>query len=188
MEISAGVLTAGPLLTPGMQKIWGGKKEPPKGTISTWRTFGPFQVAAGTKYLAIITNGKMTSLLPNDVSLSSYGNPRSGRPQSTPTAPATLRAVRQRCAKLWRARAIFRAYYNQAFVQAEYFGYLRRDPNDPPDNNWGGYDFWLTKMNQYSLPGEDVIQPADAYERVKRGEMVKAFIVSSEYRQRFGKP
>lgn len=75
MLISSNVLTPGPLLTPGMQKIWVGKKVPPKGTISPWRTFGPFQVVAGTKYLAIITNGKMTGLLPNDVSLNSYGNP-----------------------------------------------------------------------------------------------------------------
>ena len=75
MLISTDVLTPGPLLTPGMHKIWVGKKIPPKGTISPWRSFGPFQLAAGTKYLAIISNGKMTGLLPNDVSLNSYGNP-----------------------------------------------------------------------------------------------------------------
>lgn len=75
MEIASGVMTPGPLLTPGMQKIWVGKKVPPKGAITNWRSFGPVQMAAGTKYLALITNGKMTGLLPNDVSLNSYGNP-----------------------------------------------------------------------------------------------------------------
>lgn len=90
--------------------------------------------------------------------------------------------------KAMDSASVFRAYYNRAFVQAEYFGFLRRDANDPPDNNWAGYDFWLAKMDQYSLPGEDVTIPADAYERVKRGEMVKAFILSSEYRGRFGNP
>ncbi len=38
----------------------------------------------------------------------------------------------------------------------EYFGYLRRNPDDAPDNNFSGYDFWLNKMNQFSLPSEDV--------------------------------
>ena len=90
--------------------------------------------------------------------------------------------------KSMESASVFRSYYNQGFVGAEYFGYLRRDPNDPPDNNWAGYDFWLAKMNTYSSPNDDVTQPTDAYERVKRGEMVKAFIVSSEYRARFGKP
>lgn len=83
-------------------------------------------------------------------------------------------------------KTVFREYYNRAFVEAEYFGYLRRDANDPPDESWAGYDFWLDKMNRNSLPGEDVTNPSDAYERVKRGEMVKAFITSIEYRQRFG--
>jgi len=62
------------------------------------------------------------------------------------------------------------------------------DGNDPPDNNWAGYDFWLVKRNQYSQPGEDLLNSVSAYERVKRGEMVKALIVSREYRERFGKP
>src|SRR5205085_1960222 len=29
---------------------------------------------------------------------------------------------------------------NRAFVQVEYFGYLRRNPNDPPDGNFNGYN------------------------------------------------
>ena len=28
----------------------------------------------------------------------------------------------------------------------EYFGYLRRNPTDAPDNNDNGYQFWLTKL------------------------------------------
>ena len=55
----------------------------------------------------------------------------------------------------------------------EYFGYLRRNPDDAPDNNRSGYDFWLAKLNQFN--GNFV-----------QAEMVKAFITSDEYRQRFG--
>ena len=63
--------------------------------------------------------------------------------------------------------------FNRAFVLMQYFGYLRRDPNSGPDTDYTGYDFWLTKLNQFN--GNFV-----------SAEMVKAFISSSEYRQRFG--
>jgi uncharacterized repeat protein (TIGR01451 family) len=65
------------------------------------------------------------------------------------------------------------AEFNRAFVLMQYFGYLRRNPNDPQDTDYTGYDFWLTKLNQFN--GNFV-----------NAEMVKAFISSSEYRQRFG--
>ena len=62
---------------------------------------------------------------------------------------------------------------NRAFVLMQYFGYLRRDPDTSPDTDYTGYDFWLGKLNQFD--GNFV-----------NAEMVKAFIVSGEYRQRFG--
>jgi len=60
-------------------------------------------------------------------------------------------------------------------VLAEYFGYLRRNPNDAPELglDYTGYDFWLTKLNQF---GGNFIN----------AEMVKAFLSSIEYRQIFG--
>ncbi len=54
--------------------------------------------------------------------------------------------------------------FNPSFVLMQYFGYLRRDPDQ------GGYDFWLSVLNQ---------QPVNA-----RG-MVCAFITSTEYQERF---
>jgi hypothetical protein len=57
----------------------------------------------------------------------------------------------------------------------EYFAYLRRNPDEPPDNNLAGFVFWLNKLNSFN--GDFV-----------RSEMVKAFIRSSEYRSRFGSP
>src|SRR4030095_13388988 len=62
---------------------------------------------------------------------------------------------------------------NKAFVLMQYFGYLRRNPNDSPDANHTGYEFWLTKLNQFGGNFVDA-------------EMVKAFISSGEYRHRFG--
>jgi hypothetical protein len=64
---------------------------------------------------------------------------------------------------------------NRAFVLMQFFGYMRRNPNDPQDTDYTGYDFWLTKLNQFN--GNFV-----------NAEMVKAFIVSQEYRARFGQP
>ncbi len=64
---------------------------------------------------------------------------------------------------------------NKAFVLMQYFGYLRRNPYDPPEAglDFGGFNFWLGKLNQFN--GNFV-----------NAEMVKAFIVSGEYQQRFG--
>jgi hypothetical protein len=60
-----------------------------------------------------------------------------------------------------------------AFVLMQYFGYLQRNPNDPPDDDLDGYNFWLTKLNEAS--GD-----------FRRADMVKSFLVSTEYRARFG--
>jgi hypothetical protein len=68
---------------------------------------------------------------------------------------------------------LFAAETNRAFVLAQFFGYLRRNPNDTPDLDYTGYDFWLGKLNQFN--GNFV-----------NAEMVKAFIVSGEYQGRFG--
>jgi uncharacterized protein (TIGR03118 family) len=57
--------------------------------------------------------------------------------------------------------------FGAAFVTMQYFGYLRRDPDT------AGFNFWFDKLN--SFQGDFI-----------KAEMVKAFISSSEYRQRFG--
>ena len=62
--------------------------------------------------------------------------------------------------------------FNRAFVLMQYFGYLRRDPNTGNDSDFSGYDFWLTKLNQFNG-------------NFQNAEMVKAFLSSSEYRGRF---
>lgn len=60
-----------------------------------------------------------------------------------------------------------RARFNEAFVTMQYFGYLRRDPDE------SGYRFWLAKLRQFNGDFE-------------QAEMVKAFLLSGEYRTRFG--
>ena len=65
------------------------------------------------------------------------------------------------------------AEFNRAFVLMQFFGYLRRNPDDAPDTDFSGYNFWLAKLNSF---GGDF----------RQAEMVKAFISSTEYRGRFG--
>ncbi|HEX8187380.1 MAG TPA: PQQ-dependent sugar dehydrogenase [Pyrinomonadaceae bacterium] len=64
------------------------------------------------------------------------------------------------------------AEFDRAFVLMQYFGYLRRDPDAAPDTSFEGYNFWLGKLDDN---GGDY----------RKAEMVKAFISSIEYRQRF---
>ncbi|HYN84120.1 MAG TPA: DUF4214 domain-containing protein, partial [Pyrinomonadaceae bacterium] len=65
---------------------------------------------------------------------------------------------------------------NRAFVLMQYFGYLRRNPYDPPEPtlDFAGFNFWLGKLEEFD--GDFVA-----------AEMVKAFITSGEYRDRFGR-
>ena len=87
------------------------------------------------------------------------------------TSNSTARALALR--QVAENQNLSSAEFNRAFVLMQFFGYLRRNPNDLPDSDYTGYDFWLTKLNQFN--GNFV-----------NAEMVKAFITSVEYRIRFG--
>ena len=52
--------------------------------------------------------------------------------------------------------------FNRAFVLMQYFGYLQRNPDEGPDSDMTGYNFWLSKLGQFN--GDYL-----------RAEMVKAF-------------
>jgi hypothetical protein len=65
-------------------------------------------------------------------------------------------------------QAFYNKEFDSVFVFMEYLGYLRRNPDQ------AGYDFWLAKLKQYG--------------NWRDAQMVLAFIVSPEYRSRFGQP
>lgn len=92
-----------------------------------------------------------------------------GSATNTSDVPARGRALRD----IAENTTVNSAEQNRAFVMMQYFGYLRRDPNNGNgDTDYTGYDFWLTKLNQ-------------ANGNFISAEMVKAFITSSEYLNRF---
>jgi hypothetical protein len=61
---------------------------------------------------------------------------------------------------------------NPAFVLMQYFGYLHRNPDEGPDVDMSGFNFWLRKLDDN---GGDF----------HKAEMVRAFIEAGEYRRRF---
>jgi Tol biopolymer transport system component len=84
----------------------------------------------------------------------------------TKTRAEVLRAVAEHA-------ELSRREFNRAFVLMQYFGYLRRNPDEFPDANFTGYNFWLGKLNEFN--GNYI-----------NAELVKAFISSDEYLKRFG--
>ena len=132
--------------------------------------------------------GRFTSAYPASMTPAEFVDVLFANAEVTPSATDRSLAINEfgsattTIDEVARARALRRVVdnpslkqreFNRAFVLMQYFGYLRRNPNDAPDTNFGGYNFWLNKLNQFN---GDFVQ----------AEMVKAFIDSSEYRRRFG--
>ena len=88
-------------------------------------------------------------------------------PSDTAARAAVLRAVAEN-------PALQQNEFRRAFVLMQYYGYLRRNPDDAPEQNlnFGGWNFWLGKLNDFN--GNFV-----------QAQMVKAFLDSIEYRTRF---
>jgi hypothetical protein len=126
------------------------------------------------EYVAKLAANSGVTLTPEEINIAfeSYSNTVEGRAN-------TLRAVVE-------SGSVYNRQFNAGFVLSQYMGYLRRDPNDAPDTDYAGFDFWLAKLDGFSQPGEDVQNEQTALARVNRAEMVRAFIRSLEYRGRFG--
>jgi hypothetical protein len=108
--------------------------------------------------------GVTPSAAERDAAVAAFGS------GNTAGRAAALRSVAE-------SGSLHRAEFNRAFVLMQYFGYLQRNPDDAPEPglNFNGFNFWLSKLNEF---GGDY----------RAAEMVKAFITSIEYRQRFGQP
>ena len=93
---------------------------------------------------------------------------------ANPDSPALRASVLRKVAE---SPAFVRQEFKKAFVLMQYFGYLRRNPDDvgfdgQADPNFVGYNHWLAKLEEHD---------GDFH----RAEMVRAFIESIEYRRRF---
>ncbi|MFL6282222.1 MAG: FG-GAP-like repeat-containing protein [Pyrinomonadaceae bacterium] len=95
-----------------------------------------------------------------------------GAASNTADQAARARALR----RVAENPTLNRREFNRAFVLMQYYGYLRRNPDDAPEQptlNFAGWKFWLDKLNAFNG-------------NFTQAEMVKAFIASDEYRHRFG--
>jgi hypothetical protein len=126
------------------------------------------------------TNKYFSTMLPTDFVHTlnvNAGSPMSSTEEASEAAALTTGSkTRARVVRDIAEHAnLVAAETNRAFVLMQYFGYLRRNPDDAPDRDYTGYEFWLQKLNLFN--GD-----------FKSAEMVKAFITSKEYRGRFGTP
>ena len=96
----------------------------------------------------------------------SFGDALHGELVAGLTSGAETRATALR--RVAEHETVRRAHLNRAFVTMQYFGYMRRDPDAV------GFGFWLKKLD-------------DNGGNFVRAEMVKAFLSSDEYRQRFAR-
>jgi photosystem II stability/assembly factor-like uncharacterized protein len=131
----------------------------------------------------LATSARFTALYPQALSPEAYVgalNQNAGGALSQAERDALVSEMRSNTktrAQALRAVAedadLSRAEFNKAFVLMQFFGYLRRDPDEAPDSDFSGFNFWLTKLDAFN--GNYV-----------QAEMVKAFLESTEYRKRFG--
>ncbi|HEY6804908.1 MAG TPA: Calx-beta domain-containing protein [Pyrinomonadaceae bacterium] len=129
-----------------------------------------------TKYPTVMNPANFVDALYAHAALTPFADERQaaiaefGGASNTADADARARVLR----RVGESDTLRQRELNRAFVLAEYFGYLRRNPDEAPDSNLDGYNFWLRKLNDF---GGNYVQ----------AEMVKAFLASGEYRHRFGK-
>jgi hypothetical protein len=84
------------------------------------------------------------------------------------TRAATLRRVAEN-------RQLYSKQYNPAFVLMQYFGYLRRNPGDPPDGGMGGFNYWLSNLNEtgdYRSLVRAFLESVEYKDQLKKGEAI----------------
>ncbi len=127
----------------------------------------PTSMSPGTFVDTLFTNAGVTpSSADRSAAIAEFGT-------ATNTADTAARARALR--RVAENSILAQQEFNRAFVLMQYFGYLRRNPNDAPEAtlDFSGYNFWLNKLNSFNG-------------NFTAAEMVKAFLASSEYRRRFG--
>jgi hypothetical protein len=68
--------------------------------------------------------------------------------------------------------SVIRRERNPALLLLHYFGYLRRNPDDPPDKGWEGFNYWLNELEKTGDPGPvtRAFMLSGEYKRIKEGD------------------
>jgi hypothetical protein len=56
---------------------------------------------------------------------------------------------------------------NRSILLLHYFGFLRRNPDDPPDHDHEGFNFWLAQLDRTSDPEKISLAFRDSIEYKK---------------------
>lgn len=134
--------------------------------------YGQITAASAAQFISALEQAAKVAL-PEAVPVTQPGQPRQygrseliARIESGQLSPAEgLRAFIEQ-------KVIFDRFFYRGFVAMQYFGYLRRDPDQ------AGYDDWVDVLEH----GRGKIAPGDYR------HLIFGFIYSVEYRERFGQP
>lgn len=91
--------------------------------------------------------------------------------------PSETRATVLR--KAGESQTIYNRQFNRAIVNMLYIGYLRREPDAQE------FNYWLARLDNFSLPNEDVRDQSVAVARLRTAEAIDTFVKSVNYRGRF---
>lgn len=130
----------------------------------TWVQRAEFQERFGS-----LSNDQYVDALFNNAGIQPSAAERANLIEGLRTQTETRATVLRRIAEHAQFRQQER---NSAFVLMQYFGYLHRNPDEGQDHDMSGFNFWRQKLD-------------DSGGDFHRAEMVRAFIESGEYRQRF---
>ncbi|HYN84442.1 MAG TPA: S8 family serine peptidase, partial [Pyrinomonadaceae bacterium] len=127
--------------------------------VNAWVTSAEFRARHDS-----LTNAQYVDRLYADAGVAATADERATlASQITSGAKTRGEALRQ----VAEDRRLYAQDYNRAFVMMQYFGYLRRNADE------AGHAFWLKKLEEH---GGDFVA----------AQMVRSFLVSGEYRERFG--
>jgi hypothetical protein len=126
-------------------------------TLLKWITSADFNVKYGQ-----MNSAELVEALQNSGALSWSSEKRRELAQSLTDGNASRAGVLRQAID---DRDLYRREYNTAYVLMHFFGYLHRNPDDPPDGDLHGLIFWRERLDQWH-----------DYRSISR-----AFIDSSEY-------
>jgi hypothetical protein len=92
------------------------------------------------------SNGELVDALLKNAGISWSGSKRDElvsrlNTQAQPQQAALLSVIAD--------RGFYASEYNNAYVLVHFFGYLRRNPDDAPDFNLKGFNFWRDRLNSW---------------------------------------
>jgi hypothetical protein len=137
-------------------------KENTRALCEEWTARASFKDRYGA-----VTNEQYVSALSANAELNLSESERSDLSAELSAGRETRASVLVRLSQTPR---LYRSGYNRAYLLCHYFGYLRRNADDPPDHDLSGYNFWLAQLdrNQDYRGVTRAFIEADEYKRQSR--------------------